>query len=145
MKPFCARCSTRYVDFGFDLNVPDDVWRKIGPNGDESGLLCPHCILFFLQGELDIPLVINGNANNLYRRVQVAEERVGAPAWRMNPLYCAPIENPLVSVVDGLTQKLKKDRDGFDMTLHQRDVVIGRQNHDIYLLESEVRRLKGGV
>ena len=42
----CCDCGRKYGDeFGFpDLVIPHDVWAKISPNGDSSGLLCPSCI-----------------------------------------------------------------------------------------------------
>lgn len=42
----CFDCGRRYGDeYGFpDLMIPDDVWAKISPRGDEGGLLCPSCI-----------------------------------------------------------------------------------------------------
>ena len=43
----CFDCGRRYGnEHGFpDLLVPDDVWRVIGPHGDDGGLLCPCCIV----------------------------------------------------------------------------------------------------
>ena len=42
----CYDCKRPYGDeHGFpDLVVPDDVWAKISPTGDEGGLLCPSCM-----------------------------------------------------------------------------------------------------
>jgi hypothetical protein len=42
----CHDCSRPYGDeHGFpDLLIPDAEWRKISPNGDGPGLLCPSCI-----------------------------------------------------------------------------------------------------
>lgn len=42
----CHDCDRPYGDeHGFpDLIVPDDVWLRISPRGDFSGLLCPSCI-----------------------------------------------------------------------------------------------------
>lgn len=42
----CHGCGRPYGDeHGFpDLLIPDAQWRKISPNGDGSGLLCPSCI-----------------------------------------------------------------------------------------------------
>jgi len=42
----CHDCDRPYGDeHGFpDLVLPDDVWEKISPTGDEGGLLCPSCI-----------------------------------------------------------------------------------------------------
>lgn len=42
----CHDCGRHYGDeHGFpDLVVPDDVWQKISPSGNEGGLLCPSCI-----------------------------------------------------------------------------------------------------
>lgn len=38
-----CRCGRPYAS-GPDLVVPDDVWVKISPTGDEGGILCPNCI-----------------------------------------------------------------------------------------------------
>lgn len=38
-----CRCGRPYSK-GPDLVVPDDVWAKISPTGDEGGVLCPNCI-----------------------------------------------------------------------------------------------------
>ena len=45
-KVGCHDCSIPYGDeYGFsDLIVPDDVWLKISPYGNEGGLLCPTCM-----------------------------------------------------------------------------------------------------
>lgn len=42
----CLDCRRAYGDeYGFpDLLVPDDVWAKISPTGNEGGLLCPSCM-----------------------------------------------------------------------------------------------------
>jgi hypothetical protein len=42
----CYDCGRRYGDvYGFpDLVLPNDLWAKISPSGDEGGLLCPSCI-----------------------------------------------------------------------------------------------------
>lgn len=42
----CHDCGRPYGDeHGFpDLSIPNHVWRRISPNGDGSGLLCPSCI-----------------------------------------------------------------------------------------------------
>jgi hypothetical protein len=42
----CYDCGRCYGDeYGFpDLVLPNDVWAKISPRGDEGGLLCPSCI-----------------------------------------------------------------------------------------------------
>jgi hypothetical protein len=42
----CYDCGRHYGDeYGFpDLVLPNDVWAKISPRGDEGGLLCPSCI-----------------------------------------------------------------------------------------------------
>lgn len=42
----CYGCGLPYDDDGFcDVVVPNDVWAKISPTGDEGGLLCPTCIV----------------------------------------------------------------------------------------------------
>lgn len=45
--PACHDCRRPYGDeHGFpDLVLPNDVWAKISPSGDENGLLCPSCIV----------------------------------------------------------------------------------------------------
>lgn len=42
----CYDCGRGYgEEFGFpDLIVPNDVWSKISPTGDEGGMLCPSCM-----------------------------------------------------------------------------------------------------
>jgi hypothetical protein len=42
----CHDCARPYGhEHGFpDLIIPYWAWRKISPNGDDSGLLCPSCI-----------------------------------------------------------------------------------------------------
>jgi hypothetical protein len=46
-KAACYGCARRYgAEYGFpDLVVPDDVWKRISPTGDEGGLLCPSCMV----------------------------------------------------------------------------------------------------
>lgn len=39
----CGDCGRAY-SLGPDLVVPDDVWERISPSGDEGGTLCPNCI-----------------------------------------------------------------------------------------------------
>lgn len=42
----CHDCGLPYSDPGFaDLVVPNEVWAKISPTGDEGGLLCPTCMV----------------------------------------------------------------------------------------------------
>lgn len=42
----CYDCARPYSDSGFqDLVLPNDVWARISPSGDENGLLCPSCIV----------------------------------------------------------------------------------------------------
>jgi len=41
----CYDCLLPYTDPGFaDFVVPDDVWAKISPTGDEGGILCATCM-----------------------------------------------------------------------------------------------------
>lgn len=42
----CDECGRPYGDeHGFpDLVIPNQIWRRISPSGDEGGLLCPSCI-----------------------------------------------------------------------------------------------------
>ena len=46
VKARCYDCKRPYGnEHGFpDMVVENDVWRRISPNGDETGLLCPSCI-----------------------------------------------------------------------------------------------------
>lgn len=46
MQGCCVDCGRKYGDeYGFpDLVVPNAVWQKISPPGDEGGLLCPSCM-----------------------------------------------------------------------------------------------------
>lgn len=42
----CYDCGLDYDNSGFaDLVVPHDIWALISPTGDESGLLCPTCMV----------------------------------------------------------------------------------------------------
>lgn len=47
----CFDCGREYGDeHGFpDLILPQEVWNAISPDGDESGLLCPCCIIIRLH------------------------------------------------------------------------------------------------
>lgn len=43
----CFDCGRRYGDeHGFcDLVIPNEVWSKLSPSGNEGGLLCPSCMV----------------------------------------------------------------------------------------------------
>jgi hypothetical protein len=42
----CEDCGRLYGSAGFpDLIIPNSAWREISPNGDETGLLCPSCLI----------------------------------------------------------------------------------------------------
>ncbi len=45
-KTGCYDCGRPYGDkHGFpDLIIPNYIWRRISPTGDDGGLLCPSCI-----------------------------------------------------------------------------------------------------
>ena len=46
----CEDCNRPYGERGFhDLIIPNDAWRRISTNGDETGLLCPSCLLARLE------------------------------------------------------------------------------------------------
>lgn len=46
----CYDCDRPYGDPGFhDLVVPNHVWRRVSPTGDEGGLLCPSCLIARLE------------------------------------------------------------------------------------------------
>jgi hypothetical protein len=57
----CLDCGRHYGnEYGFpDLVLPNDVWAKISPTGDEGGMLCPSCICKRLvdRGLEDVPAV----------------------------------------------------------------------------------------
>src|SRR3546814_1466042 len=42
----CHDCGRPYGnEHGFpDLVIPNDVWRRISPSGNDGGLLCPSCL-----------------------------------------------------------------------------------------------------
>jgi hypothetical protein len=42
----CDECERPYgAEHGFpDLIIPNYIWRRISPSGDDGGLLCPSCI-----------------------------------------------------------------------------------------------------
>lgn len=42
----CQRCGKIYK---VDWIVPDEVWKRISPNGEESGLLCGACIASLIE------------------------------------------------------------------------------------------------
>lgn len=39
----CFDCGCPYGDF-HDLFIPNDAWRRISPDGEGNGVLCPTCI-----------------------------------------------------------------------------------------------------
>lgn len=43
----CFDCGREYGnEHGFpDLIIPNEIWRRISPTGDNGGLLCPSCIV----------------------------------------------------------------------------------------------------
>ena len=44
--PACYDCGLAYSDARFaDFVLPDDLWARISPSGDEGGLLCANCIV----------------------------------------------------------------------------------------------------
>jgi len=50
MAPICYDCRRPYSDPGFpDLAIPHVDWRKISPDGEGNGLLCPSCICARLE------------------------------------------------------------------------------------------------
>ncbi len=41
----CYDCDLPYDDDGFeDFIIPNDIWRRISPTGDDGGILCAVCI-----------------------------------------------------------------------------------------------------
>lgn len=49
-KITCEDCPRVYGEPGFpDLIIPNEAWRRISTHGDETGLLCPSCMLARLQ------------------------------------------------------------------------------------------------
>lgn len=42
----CQRCGNQ---FKVDINIPDEIWIKISPKGNEGGLLCAKCIFESLE------------------------------------------------------------------------------------------------
>jgi len=42
----CCNCGKQYK---IDLNINDDLWAKISPRGNDSGLLCGSCIINKLE------------------------------------------------------------------------------------------------
>jgi hypothetical protein len=39
----CYDCRIKYGEFP-DMVIPDKLWKKISPTGDDGGILCPTCI-----------------------------------------------------------------------------------------------------
>lgn len=46
MSCTCQKCHKKYKT---DIIVPDNLWLKIAPKGDESGLLCGSCIAMAIE------------------------------------------------------------------------------------------------
>jgi hypothetical protein len=87
----CHDCNRPYGDaYGFpDLLIPDAQWRKISPNGDGSGLLCPSCICKRLHdaGVTDCPgAFVSGpirtvTAKSIVRILRAESGSEKLPAW----------------------------------------------------------------
>ena len=59
----CYECGLDYEDIGWiEAIIPDKVWNKISPTGDECGILCVICISRRLakKGYKDIPVWLCG-------------------------------------------------------------------------------------
>lgn len=59
----CHDCGLAYGDVGWiECVVPNDVWRQIGPTGDEGGILCITCIARRAKrhGLKDVPVMLCG-------------------------------------------------------------------------------------
>jgi hypothetical protein len=93
----CEDCGRPYGDeHGFpDLVIPNDVWRRISPAGDDGGLLCPSCICARLhkagikcQGAFFSGSIESTSYATMYalRRVENLEERLNGRDWRGEPL-----------------------------------------------------------
>ena len=46
MSCLCQECRKQYK---IDLIIPDEMWKLISPNKDDSGLLCGECIMKKLE------------------------------------------------------------------------------------------------
>ena len=46
----CQKCGKEYK---VDLLVEESVWKRISPKKDESGLLCPSCIIEAVEDNFD--------------------------------------------------------------------------------------------
>ena len=56
-KTHCYDCLTPYP-FPLDTVLPDDLWTRISPTGDEGGLLCANCIVARLARLEPAPIVV---------------------------------------------------------------------------------------
>jgi hypothetical protein len=59
----CQKCGLQY---SVDLSVPDNIWHKISPKKNDSGLLCPTCICNSISDLKvgDINAVIHGQGDD---------------------------------------------------------------------------------
>lgn len=70
----CHDCGAQYGDDRWiETNVPNDVWAKISPTGDEGGILCISCISkrCIERGIDDVPVILCGTS--ALRQVSVDE------------------------------------------------------------------------
>jgi hypothetical protein len=61
----CEDCSRPYSGHGFpDLIIPLAIWKQISTHGDETGLLCPSCLIARLDrsGLESVPAAFAGRA-----------------------------------------------------------------------------------
>lgn len=87
MNAECESCGRRYgEENGFpDLVIETSVWRRISPRRDETGLLCPCCILqrlhalgiscagAFMSGPIE---TVTRQEMQTIRRIENIEERM---------------------------------------------------------------------
>ena len=83
----CFDCGVPYGENGFeDLIIPNDIWHRISPTGDDGGLLCAVCICnrltqagirgvpgAFMSGPID---TVSSHLMQAYRMAENAWERV---------------------------------------------------------------------
>ena len=61
----CHDCGAVYSgERWIETNVPNDIWAKISPTGDEGGLLCIMCIsaCCIKAGLEDVPVILCGTS-----------------------------------------------------------------------------------
>lgn len=67
----CRGCGFRYGEDGWiEAVIPDDIWVRISPTGDEGGILCIVCMGAALDaiGLSDVPVKLTAGPFKLVER-----------------------------------------------------------------------------